>query len=43
MAKRYNIHTRIVIIIIKSWPSVVICSFQDFEQEKCDKTEMLFC
>ena len=37
-------HTRIIVnIIIKSWPSAVIYSFQDFEQEKSVKTEMLFC
>ena len=37
-------HTRIMAnIIIKSWPSAVIYSFQDFEQEKSVKTEMLFC
>ena len=26
--------TRIAIIMVKFWPSAVICSFQDFEQEK---------
>ena len=36
-------HTHIVIIAIKSRPSAVICSFQDFEQEKSVKTEILFC
>ena len=36
-------HTRIVITIIKSYPSTVICSFQHFEQEKSVKTEMSFC
>ena len=37
-------HTRIVIIAMKSRPSAVICrSFQDFEQEKSVKTEILFC
>ena len=36
-------HTRIDIIITKSCPSVVKCSFQDFKQEKSDKTELLFC
>ena len=33
-------HIRIVIIVIKSGPSAVICSFQDFEQEKSVKTEI---
>ena len=37
-------HTCIIVnIIIKSWTSAVIDSFQDFEQEKSVKTEMLFC
>ena len=36
-------HNRIIVnIIIKSWPSAVIYSSQDFEQEKSVKTEMLF-
>ena len=29
-----NIHIRFVIIVMKSWPSAVICSFQDFVQKK---------
>ena len=34
-------HTRvIVIIIIKSWLSAVVCILQDFELEKFIKTEM---
>ena len=37
-------HTRIIVnIIIKSGPSAVIHSFQDFEQEKSVKREMSFC
>ena len=36
-------HTRIMVnIIIKSCPSAVIYNFQDFEQEKSVKTEVLF-
>ena len=34
-------HNRIAIINVKTLPSAVICSFQDFEQEKFDKVEML--
>ena len=38
-----NKHTRIIVnIIIKSWPSAVMYSFQYFEQEKSVKTEMYF-
>ena len=33
--------TRIVIIAIKFRPSAVICSFQDFEQEKSVKTNFI--
>ena len=32
-----------LVIVIKSWPSAVIGSFQDFEQEKSEKTVMIFC
>ena len=36
-------HTRISVnIIMKSWPSAVMYSFQYFEQEKSVKAEMLF-
>ena len=35
--------TRFAIIILKSLHSAVIYSFQDFEQEKSVKTEILFC